>query len=69
MTLPASVQPTSSITDVCSYALAQLNHTMECIDSDNWMTDVLDYKTYMVTHEMERAEFKRQPLKHYAAVV
>jgi hypothetical protein len=48
--------------------LAQLTHTMTCIDQDNWMTDVLYFKTSMFSREMEKGS-PVPPLKHYAAVV
>ena len=42
---------------------------MACIDHDDWMTDVLDFKTYMVASKPEPSTAARPMLKHYAAVV
>ncbi|KAF1846042.1 uncharacterized protein K460DRAFT_286403 [Cucurbitaria berberidis CBS 394.84] len=48
---------------------ALLNHAMACIDHDNWMTDVLDFKTYMVASKRDASTSRRPRLKYYAAVV
>jgi hypothetical protein len=53
----------------CSDQLAQLTHMMACIDQDNWMTDVLYFKTSMFSREIEKASSVARPLKYYAAVV
>jgi hypothetical protein len=53
----------------CSDQLAQLTHMMACIDQDNWMTDVLHFKTSMFSREIEKSSRASLPLKHYAAVV
>lgn len=53
----------------CSDQLAQLTHMMCCIDQDNWMTDVLNFKTSMFARDVERASSANPPLKYYAAVV
>jgi hypothetical protein len=42
---------------------------MACIDQDNWMTDVLYFKTSMFSREVEKASSVTPPLKYYAAVV
>ena len=49
--------------------LALLTHTMACIDLDDWMTDVLDFKTYMIGSLFERSHSSSAPLKYYAAIV
>ncbi|KAF3005835.1 hypothetical protein E8E13_008587 [Curvularia kusanoi] len=49
--------------------LALLTHTMSCIDLDDWMTDVLDFKTYMIGSLAERKISSSAPLQHYAAIV
>jgi hypothetical protein len=42
---------------------------MACIDQDNWMTDVLYFKTSMFSRQVERATSTTPPLRYYAAVV
>jgi hypothetical protein len=42
---------------------------MSCIDLDDWMTDVMDFKTYMIGSLFERKTSSSAPLKHYAAIV
>ena len=49
--------------------LALLNHAMASIDSENWMVDVLDYKTYMVPSNSETSCLAHEELRYYAAVV
>jgi hypothetical protein len=55
--------------DRYSDQLALLTHTMSCIDRDDWMTDVLHFKTSMHSSAVERASSAAPPLKYYAAVV
>jgi hypothetical protein len=61
--------PTSPGADVHSDTLALLTQTMSCIDLDDWMTDVMDFKTYMIGSLFERKTSSSAPLKHYAAIV
>ena len=49
--------------------LALLSHAMASIDADNWMTDVLDFKTYMAPSEPGGSCGSTQPFKYYAAIV
>ena len=42
---------------------------MACIDLDDWMTDVLDFKTYMIGSLFERSTTPAMPLMYYAAIV
>jgi hypothetical protein len=43
---------------------------MASIDAENWMTDVLDYKTRMVPAiRASSSGAQRKPLKYYAAIV
>lgn len=53
---------------ICRDEFALLTHAMACIDQDNWMTDVLDFKTYMVGSKPDGSTSKSR-LKHYAAIV
>ncbi|KAL6708782.1 hypothetical protein ACN47E_002478 [Coniothyrium glycines] len=49
--------------------LALLNQALASIDADNWMTDVLDFKTYMMSSHTGTSNPNPQKLKYYAAVV
>jgi len=49
--------------------LALLNHAMASIDADNWMTDVLDYKTYMAPSSSTGSGPSTYTYKYYAAIV
>ena len=60
---------TSSGADLHSDTLALLTHTISCVDLDDWMTDVMDFKTYMIGSLFERKTSSSAPLKHYAAIV
>jgi hypothetical protein len=42
---------------------------MASIDADNWMTDVLDFKTYMAPSESGGPSGETQTFKYYAAIV
>lgn len=56
-------------TDLDSDTLALLTHTMACIDQEDWMTDVLDFKTYMIGSVTERSISPKAPLRYYAVIV
>ena len=60
---------TSSGADLHSDTLALLTHTISCVDLDDWMTHVMDFKTYMIGSLFERKTSPSAPLKHYAAIV
>ncbi|KAA8622962.1 F-box domain-containing protein [Pyrenophora tritici-repentis] len=49
--------------------LSLLNHAMASIDADNWMTDVLDYKTYMAPCSSTQSGASTRTFNYYAAIV
>ena len=42
---------------------------MACIDLDDWMTDVLDFKTYMIGSLFDRPPSSTAPLKYHTVIV
>jgi hypothetical protein len=67
--LPGDPLATGRRLIVYSDQLAQLNHCMASINSDNWMTDVLEFKTYIALSEPSGSSESTQTLMYYAAIV